>query len=1497
MAKKFARILAIIVISIILVNILLYITFSIPPIQKWAADYALEKLEPVLGTNTNLDGIRIRLFNTVELNGLYVEDQQQDTLFYAGKINARIRALDLLRSRVTVQKAGVENFKAILYRETSEAPFNFQFIIDAFATEKDTTVVKKEKKPMRITAEELILKNGSLRYNILSEQETPGAFNSNHIDIVNLNFKANGHFQSVEDIYAEVDLLNFIEANSGLHLINLETEVKGKGKQLESDNLQLTLNKSNIEIDVASYNTESKEFSLKMISEQLDPKDIGVFYSPISDLSEMLSFEIIADGQLPTANLNKLSLQYGADTQFEITGMISDYSDFNNSDLKVDVSSLSVSQSDLESIIRVFANEYYSPTQLTALGDLNLNLQAVGKLNRFHYDSYIVTEQGNVTINGTGRITDKFKYLSFEGPVRVEDIQIANIIGDGAGLGNTTMSANAKVVIPRDSLLSVTAKGVIESLTYKDYFYNDINFNGIYLGNNVSANLNMDSPLNQFDINGDITFGDSLGFIVDGNVQRLNLSPFILMETWNTPLLTTQIEANMSGTTIDDMTGTLVIDNTSIVDSNFIYNPGPIYLQALADAGEGKKLQIMSEFMEAEIIGDYYFSSIAKEVKQVLRPHLPSLLSETSDNQLESTNENIFQDTELSNEEVELSGKNNFDFNIQLSNTEDLSYTFALPFYNVEQATINGSVNMKDNNSLQINGYIPRMMFGKNDIRETKIDFNNKQYGANVNVNTYLVQSNGFINAILKTEAANDSVINNLAFDIEKSNSSADGKLLVSMGFSRDRDNELASNIRIHPTTIDFNGNNIDINDASILYNKDRISISNFGITEENMLLLGIDGVASKSEADNLRIYFNNTELANILTAINISNFSGSINGGINIRQALETPMISTDELRIENITVHNDTIGTLIIEGDWDQTYSGLNLAANLINEGERSLEIKGYIPTGDESPLPMDVTVLTEDFELYALQPLTVSALSQLSGRVNSNIKITGKPSEPLTEGWLGIEDGIIKVAYTNVTYYLSDTIQIKSDNVGLENLVIRDQNNNTATLNLSLSHTNFGRMVYTAGITLNDFMLLNNKNRTDLMVYGDLRLSGNLSVTGSPMGIYGDGKLTTRSASEVTVMLPQTAQAAEYSGVIYINTHQADSLAFLRRRDEELNLTNSRVNKAIPIVMRATVDLNPLLEASVLLDPTTGNAIEVSGDGEININFNSKSTPPVRLYGDYVINSGKFHYNLQNLRTVDFNIREGSRLTMEGNPLNTQFNIIAYLPVRADLAALSPTFATELANTRVPVNALLQIRGNLEGMDLQYDIELPESSNDIQQRVNSFISDEDTKILQFAYLATTGSFIPSQGSPDLNFGPSVFTKFAASTLSRGLDALFSSALNDNWSVSTNLESVDGTLDNVRMGLDVSTRLLNNRLRITTNLSYGDNSMMASQQAFMGEFDMEYDINNWLMLRAFNRANERFYSRTPTTQGVGVVVTKEAQSLRDLFNFRFIRPKDEDE
>ena len=96
--------------------------------------------------------------------------------------------------------------------------------------------------------------------------------------------------------------------------------------------------------------------------------------------------------------------------------------------------------------------------------------------------------------------------------------------------------------------------------------------------------------------------------------------------------------------------------------------------------------------------------------------------------------------------------------------------------------------------------------------------------------------------------------------------------------------------------------------------------------------------------------------------------------------------------------------------------------------------------------------------------------------------------------------------------------------------------------------------------------------------------------------------------------------------------------------------------------------------------------------------------------------------------------------------------------------------------------------------------------------------------------------------------------------------------------------------------MGVDVSTRLMNNRLRINTNLSYGDGTMLAGEQDFLGEFELEYDLKNWLMLRAFNRANQRFYRRAPYTQGVGVMVTRESKRFRNLFDLRFVKPKEEE-
>ena len=120
------------------------------------------------------------------------------------------------------------------------------------------------------------------------------------------------------------------------------------------------------------------------------------------------------------------------------------------------------------------------------------------------------------------------------------------------------------------------------------------------------------------------------------------------------------------------------------------YNPGPFTCKR----HEGKEEnEIMSSLLEGQITGDYYFTTIGKELMQVIRPHLPSLIASR-------------EEAPLAIDTLGAPGQNDFQFNLLLKNTEDLSYALALPFYNVEHATISGQMQSGTTQPLQIDAYV-----------------------------------------------------------------------------------------------------------------------------------------------------------------------------------------------------------------------------------------------------------------------------------------------------------------------------------------------------------------------------------------------------------------------------------------------------------------------------------------------------------------------------------------------------------------------------------------------------------------------------------------------------------------------------------------------------------------------------------------------------------------------------------------------------------------------
>ena len=81
----------------------LWILIQLPFVQNWIADYAAGRLSKALHTVVKVKSVSFTLLNKVNLEGLYIEDQHNDTLLSAGYPYAGLQCTsfqDLLYSAV-----------------------------------------------------------------------------------------------------------------------------------------------------------------------------------------------------------------------------------------------------------------------------------------------------------------------------------------------------------------------------------------------------------------------------------------------------------------------------------------------------------------------------------------------------------------------------------------------------------------------------------------------------------------------------------------------------------------------------------------------------------------------------------------------------------------------------------------------------------------------------------------------------------------------------------------------------------------------------------------------------------------------------------------------------------------------------------------------------------------------------------------------------------------------------------------------------------------------------------------------------------------------------------------------------------------------------------------------------------------------------------------------------------------------------------------------------
>jgi hypothetical protein len=270
---------------------------------------------------------------------------------------------------------------------------------------------------------------------------------------------------------------------------------------------------------------------------------------------------------------------------------------------------------------------------------------------------------------------------------------------------------------------------------------------------------------------------------------------------------------------------------------------------------------------------------------------------------------------------------------------------------------------------------------------------------------------------------------------------------------------------------------------------------------------------------------------------------------------------------------------------------------------------------------------------------------------------------------------------------------------------------------------------------------------------------------------------------------------------------------------------------------------------------------------------------------------IEQGNYNFTWEEFIKKDFSIRNGSTVTFRGDPYSASLNIVAAYSLNADISSLGESLGEEAGRQNIPVDAVVNISGSIEHPDIKSSIELPNSGDDIKRKVNSLIYTQDDVTRQLFYLLLFGRFDPPDHVTVSNSGSTQLAAVVSSTLSSQLNTILKQ-LSDKIDIGTNIYSGNnGGVAEMEVGLNISTKIFDDRLILKSNLGYRDNIYAPTN--FIGDFDAEYKLtkSGEFRLKGYSHYNDNslYYGRSGlTTQGLGIMFTKDFGVFSELFRRR---------
>lgn len=1435
-------------------------------VQSYLGAVAGKYFSKEWGGKVRIGALHASPFSHLILDKIELISPTNDTLYYGDRITCRFKHFPFKTNHLSLDRVMVRNgryhFESIKY-PNGKAGTNLDYIINYFS---------QGVSPTPSTDAHFIVEVGEVRLrNVDYIQDLPEPANlktyPNGVSIPHMRFYGTtGHIRHVrvdnDSITCRIVSFSTTEA-SGQHIVDLSADIEVSPHVIRATNLDLQTDDSRIFLDaellyhgweeMADYcNTVKHNVVLKEGTEA-NLCDAAYWAPTLWGIDADVTAIGHAHGTIADLHADDMAITFGQSSYALVNGTVKGLPDIRKTIFDVMVHRLHTNYEDLASVKHPAPIKMIMPELIQQMAVMNIDAQFKGGCNDCEAYVNLNSMIGDLEAQASIRYDSTVRDYVYLGNVDSRTIGLRSILPN-EWVSRTGMHLTFQGTSLDPKKMDASLEGRLYDTHFRGNNIKRTTISADIARQLASADIVIEDTLIGLDIEATANLVDKSA-TADLYLDNAHLTKLKLLKSDSNMLLSTHLKANLEGLSLNDLSGLVTLRDTRFDVGSRKIEMNAMELTALNEDGK-KDFVLNSDWAVVRLNGYFQYEDLPLVVRDFCDRYMPAYYNPYKDK-----------------DSVDMTPlyRDNFDFDI-VWNDANNSFQNVVPGMSIASGTVcHGSYNY---------GEVLKAVFRSdhlifNNIKIDDIGFNSNTVGENYQMNIragnltvgeMTLSNNMIVNANLSTSISRLG----LQWDDNISTVYNEGDLEFFLNSSK-TDNKL---MITKPTFYAAGEAWTLVCQDGIKVNKERLQVDNlrvYGLGQS----VAVNAMMQKKETDFVKATFNNfvlDHLDSLFIPSHLVQVEGRLSGDFNLRGLNSKPFFDAN-LTVDDCVVNGQEAGRVDINSNYVTAEKKIyvDLQAEHFREGANHypIELHGSVSLAAKDPA-LDFDLGIENLALQTIRPFVKNFSSNIDGNLDGDLMVTGTVAHPIVDGTLTINDGLLELSPTGVTYYFNNEFTIVNDSLLLQDFLIHDKMENTLTANGNIALSE-GKFVLDLGVNTPKLLVLDKEMDESESFYGRLLASANGRISGPVDNLNITATASTIKGSEIYVPIDNSKRVSEDDQFItFISNNPSDRIS----STQVAKPNNSNLDLLLNLTVTPGMNLYLPMDFDQL-----GVNVNAVGQGDIQVSLHNNNPP--NILGDYEFTSGNFKLSLMQLVSKNFNIEEGSTINFPGNINDARFNINAVYSLRTNLASLMNNSVSTITNdSYVQVQDVIMLSGTLQDPSIKFDIRLPNAEQSVSEQVFSYIdkNNELEMLNQSISLLLLGSFSSvgtSNSEEEGGFNSiSMLTNTAGNIISSMIKFV-----DVNFKYQAATTNQQGQID-----VGISKRW--NNLYFESTFGYSNNEVEVDQSTLVGDVEIGYKFTPNFDFYGFHRTNTSYYTRTelPYKQGLGVKLSKDFDSFYEL-------------